>query len=292
MSTSQFRPVDREVAEQLLDDAAAGSARPGDPLAQLLTAAAAPGHGDELAGEDLAVAAFAAAQLAPSPGSGAGRPDRDRSGLSRLAKHFGFRALGLAAAVGGVGVALAAATGVFSGTPSHSGPASDGQSIPASQGAAAAPAHTGASASPATPRPAGSAGRATPGSRPAAPVTQLSGLCTEVAGHVAALGGDTAAATGQTLSATGLTQALASPSVGSVLTSPVFASLTAAAGRATNVPDYCALVLGLPTLPQPSLAASLPPTTLPTVRPIPISSKVRLTPRGEICVISPSTGAI
>ena len=39
MSTSQFRPVDREVAEQLLDDAAAGSARPGDPLAQLLTAA-------------------------------------------------------------------------------------------------------------------------------------------------------------------------------------------------------------------------------------------------------------
>ena len=265
MNTSQFRPLDREAAEQLLDRAAAGSARPDDPLARLLTAVAAPGHDGELAGEDLAVAAFTAAQLTPSPGTGGreqARPGHAKAGVSRFARHLGFRALGVAAALGGVGVALAAATGVFSGsTPSHPGIASTGGSrVSASQGAAPSPARTAASApGRATP---GSSGTATPGSTPAAPVTKLSGLCTEVAGHVAALEGDTAAAMGQTLSATGLEQALASPTVSSVLTSPVFASLTSVAGAATNVPDYCALVLRLPALPQPSLVSGLPRVAL------------------------------
>ena len=50
MNTSQPRHIDREAAEQLLDDAAAGSVRADDPLALLLTAATAPGDDGELAG--------------------------------------------------------------------------------------------------------------------------------------------------------------------------------------------------------------------------------------------------
>ena len=284
MSRSQSRPIDREAAEQLLDGSAAGSARPDDRVARLLAAAAAPGSAGELAGEDLAVAAFTAAQLAPSPATGPEQPDqpgRTRSGKSRLARHLGFRSLGVVAALGGAGVALAAATGVFSGTtPSQSGTAATGRpSLPASQAAAPAPGRT--AAAPAGRPTPGSPGNATPGSRAPAPVTKLSGLCTEVAGHVAALPGDTAAATGRTLSATGLTQALASPRVGSVLTGPGFAPLTSAAGAATNVPDYCALVLGLPTLPRPSLAASLPVTALTALPPallerLPVSTLAKL----------------
>jgi len=68
MNTSQPRHIDREGAEQLLDRAAAGSARADDPLALLLTAAAAPADDRELAGEDLAVAAFTA-HLAGAPAS-------------------------------------------------------------------------------------------------------------------------------------------------------------------------------------------------------------------------------
>ena len=70
MNTSQPRHIDREGAEQLLDRAAAGSARADDPLALLLTAAAAPADDRELAGEDLAVAAFTA-HLAGAPARGA-----------------------------------------------------------------------------------------------------------------------------------------------------------------------------------------------------------------------------
>src|SRR6202012_3917602 len=78
-----------------------------------------------------------------------------------------------------------------------------------------------------------------------------------------------------TLSATGIEQALASSTVGTVLTSPVFATLTSAAGAATNVPDYCALVLGLPSLPQPDLVASLP---RPALAALPVRLLVKLPP--------------
>ncbi|MNY64708.1 hypothetical protein D3C86_2018580 [compost metagenome] len=39
------------------------------------------------------------------------------------------------------------------------------------------------------------------------------------------------------------------------------------------------------------LSASLPPRILPTVSPRPISSRVQVTPRGEMPVTSPSNGA-
>ena len=45
MSPSQSRPIDREAAEQLLDGSAAGSARPGDPVAGLLAARGRAGLG-------------------------------------------------------------------------------------------------------------------------------------------------------------------------------------------------------------------------------------------------------
>ena len=206
------RRTGRAGAERLLDGAPAGSAMGHDRLAELLTAAAAPGHAGELAGEDAAAAAFTTQHLFPTA-----EPAR-RAPAPRVPRRFplgrlrGFRALGLAAACGGLGVALAAATGAFSG----SVPA--GSSTPAVR----APATGTRPGAPATAaRPATSpGGTASPGAAASAPAggvapaisTQLSGLCTELAGRVAALNGDTGAA-GQSLSASGLEQALASPAV-------------------------------------------------------------------------------
>ena len=42
------------------------------------------------------------------------------------------------------------------------------------------------------------------------------------------------------------------------LSNPVFSRLTAATGEAATVPDYCAMVLALPRLPQPALVGDLP----------------------------------
>src|SRR5579864_5874534 len=73
MNTRQTTPISRKAAEQLLDGAA-GLAPQGpedlrgqDPLARVLAAAAAPGRESELAGEDMAVAAFEASHLVLSP---------------------------------------------------------------------------------------------------------------------------------------------------------------------------------------------------------------------------------
>src|ERR1700753_4091871 len=141
MNTSQPRHIDREGAEQLLDRAAAGSARADDPLALLLTAAAAPADDRELAGEDLAVAAFTA-HLAGAPASSPA-PGHARPAASRLTRNLSLKIAGVAAALAGVGVALAAATGVFSSTaPSHAGaPSAGAPTIGTSQGGQASPAH-------------------------------------------------------------------------------------------------------------------------------------------------------
>ncbi len=260
MNASQARRarrIDRAGAEDLLDGAPASSVVPDDPLARLLTAAAAPGRAGELAGEEAAVAAFTAQRLFPAEPAG---PAPRRSPLSKVRS---LRVLGLAAACGSAGVVLAAATGVFSGSsPSRPGTPATRPSVTAAGPAASRPAaSSGASAgtraaSPGAPAPA-SAGGTVP-----AVTTQLTALCTEVARQIAAPNSGTA---GSSLSVTRLEQALASPAVAGVLTSPAFTPLTAVAGGAAGVPDFCAILLGLPQLPAPGLVSSLPVTALARV---------------------------
>jgi hypothetical protein len=154
----EFRPVDRESAERLLRGDRA--IRAGHPrLDGLLAAATAPASGRELAGEDAAVAAFAAAQLA-SPQT----PRRISMLKSTLAKLLTVKVAAACVAVGGAGgVALAASTGNLPG-PLHK---------PAAH-KSADPSHSAA------PRPSGS-----PSPRPSisAPPADLLKLCDRWASH-------------------------------------------------------------------------------------------------------------
>jgi len=72
---------------------------------------------------------------------------------------------------------------------------------------------------------------------------------------------------------------------------PPFAALRSAAGGAAEVPDYCAILLALPRLPEPGLVpglpaavlASLPVATLsqltaPVLSGLPVSDLVKLPP--------------
>ncbi|TDB82397.1 hypothetical protein E1182_01990, partial [Micromonospora sp. KC721] len=96
------RSLDRAEAERLLDAAATRTAGDAEPLTRLLSAATAPAHPGEVAGEEAALAAFRAARAAGP----AATPPRRRRGLTT----------GLAAWVAGVaavataGVAFAAVT--------------------------------------------------------------------------------------------------------------------------------------------------------------------------------------
>jgi hypothetical protein len=152
------RPFDRDTAERLLRGEPA--IRAGHPrLDGLLAAAAAPASRRELAGEDAAVAAFAAAHLA-SPQS----PRRISMLKSTLAKLLTVKVAAACVAVGGAGgVALAASTGTLPG-PLHK---------PAAH-KSADPSHSPA------PRPSG-----TPSARPSisAPPADLLKLCEKYAGH-------------------------------------------------------------------------------------------------------------
>jgi hypothetical protein len=259
MNASQTRRahrIGRASAEDLLDGAPASSVGPDDRLARLLTAAAAPARAGELAGEEAAVAAFTAEQFFPAEPAG---PAPRRSPLSKV---HGLRLLGLAAACGSAGVALAAATGVFSGSspPRPSTPATR-PSVTAAGPASRAAASSGTSAGTRAASP-GTSAPASAGSTVPALTTQLTGLCTEVARQIAAPNSGTA---GSSLSVTRLEQALASPAVAGVLTSPAFTPLTAVTGGAAGVPDFCAILLGLPQLPAPGLVSSLPVTALARV---------------------------
>ncbi len=224
--------MDRASAERLLDGDLAGSAMHDDRLVRLLTAAGAPGRDRELAGEQTAVTAFTQ-QLSPTAGPAGPPPAR-----SRLARLRSFKVLSLAAACSAIGVALAAATGVFSGTvPAHSDPAAV---RPWATAATPVTRPTKARSGPAK-------RSAVSGGRQAAPT----------AGSVPAGGG---AATGVAPQMSALcTDATRTPAD---ILSPAFASLRSTAGGAAEVPDYCAIVLGLPQLPDPDLVPSLPAAVL------------------------------
>jgi hypothetical protein len=257
--------MDRASAERLLDGDLAGSAMPDDRLVRLLTAAAAPGRDRELAGEQTAVTAFTQ-RLSPAAGPAAPPPPR-----SRLARLHSFKVLSLAAACSGIGVALAAATGVFSGTvPAHSGPAAV---RPSAIAATSVTRPTKARSGPAKRSAASGGGQAAPtaGSVPAG-----GGAATGVAPHLSAL----------------CTDATRTPAD---ILSPAFASLRSTAGGAAEVPDYCAIVLGLPQLPDPDLVPSLPAAVLGQLSAVVLSglppSVLAQLPTADLVKLPPSVQA-
>ncbi|MDY0812198.1 hypothetical protein [Kitasatospora purpeofusca] len=137
MSTNRPRRIDRDTAEQLLTGAVGGpsagpgasltgpdgstgrtgsprsEAGPGDRVARVLAAAAAPATGGELAGEEAALVAFREARLASAAVPAAPAPVRRRSmATATLTRAFSTKAAAVvlgATALGGV--AVAAGTG-------------------------------------------------------------------------------------------------------------------------------------------------------------------------------------
>jgi hypothetical protein len=270
MNTRHSRRISRKAAEQLLDGAAGLSERPPagpDQLISVLAAAAAPAREHELTGEDMAVAAFEANHLASVASS-----RREQQMIkSPLAKLLTIKVLAASLVVGaGGGVALAASTGTFSG--SASGRPSVSTSLaPASAGTqptATAPATSpSGSVSPSSPAAQSAAGTGQATASPSATGTasaQASVPQTATALCRAVISGVSGTA-GQALSQAGQVQALASSQVPQLLNQSEFSSLIGTVQSAAAVPDYCALLLDLPQLPQPAELTQLPVTVLTKV---------------------------
>jgi hypothetical protein len=268
MNTRHSRRISRKAAEQLLDGAAGLSERPPagpDQLISVLAAAAAPAREHELTGEDMAVAAFEANHLASVASS-----RREQQMIkSPLAKLLTIKVLAASLVVGaGGGVALAASTGTFSGSasgrPSVStslAPASAGTQPtapatsppgPVSPSSPAAQSNTGTGQATASPSATGTA------SAQASVPQTATALCRAVISGVSGTAG-------QALSQAGQVQALASSQVPQLLNQSEFSSLIGTVQSAAAVPDYCALLLDLPQLPQPAELTKLPVTVLTKV---------------------------
>ena len=257
MSTRHSSKISRNAAERLLD----GPTGPdSDPLTRVLAAAAAPARDLELAGEQVAVAAFEANHLVPVV-----NPQKEHK--SMLAKLLTAKILfsSLAACATG-GVALAASTGALTSSPAPHPTASasptSSWSQPAPSGTPSSPQPTASASNPVR-VPAGSTGTqpaASPSASASASPTVQS-LPQSAATLCKALIGDVST-TGVISSQSGQLQALSSARLPAVLKKPQFSSLLSTARSATAVPDYCALLLDLPQLPQPSDLAQLPGTVL------------------------------
>lgn len=218
-----------------------------EPLARLLTAAAAPGRPFELEGEATVVAAFER-DYAP----GAAPPKAARRRRPRLVSAK------LAALIAGVGVTggiALAAVAFSSGSGSGSAKPAAGASPLRSYSAppAQSPRAPGRSAAPVPPVSSTGAGSSSPGSDGGS--QGAAALCRELAGQVAASGSDLTRAAG-------LEQALASSAVAGTVSGAGYASLVQAAGAASAVPDYCSLLLSLPVLPQPADVTQIPVSAL------------------------------
>ena len=261
MNTRHSRRISRKAAEQLLDGAAGrgqGTEAGPDQLVSVLAAAAAPGHDDELAGEQMAVAAFEANHLASVANF-----RREQMIKSPLAKILTVKVLASVLVVGASGgVALAASTGTFSSSGSGSGPAYGGSSVaapvtPPAGGFIPAASDSGSASASASSSGDGQQAQspsASDSSSPAGIPHTAAGLCNALAGDVGGTSGSLTKAAQQ--------QALASGGVSRVLQSPEFSSLVSTAQSAANVPDYCGLLLDLPQLPQPAQLTRLPVSLL------------------------------
>jgi hypothetical protein len=276
MNTRHGKRISRKAAEQLLDGTtglggshAKGPAGP-DQLARVLAAAAAPGREHELDGEQMAVAAFEANHLESVASYRRGQMIKSPLAKLLTAKVI---AAGLTVFAGG-GVALAASTGTFSSPgPASSqtpGPAVSSTSAPAgnplvapSVSVSASPSGPASSADPlssANPLPGassqGTSSSPAAGSSASSVPQTATALC-----H--ALISDANGTSSQQLSQAGQVTALASGAAPEVLSSnSEFSPLISTAQSAAAVPDYCALLLDLPQLPQPSELAQLPASVL------------------------------
>ena len=267
MNTRQSRRISRKAAEQLLDGATglgrAHAKAPGgsDQLARVLAAAAAPGREHELAGEQMAVAAFEANHLESVASYRRGQMIK-----SPLAKLLTTKVIAAALTVfAGGGVALAASTGTFSGpgpaaqTP---GPAVSSTSAPAGNPLVAPSVSVSATAS----GPASSADPLSSAGSQSTPAPAVSSSASSVPQTATALChaliSDANGTSSQQLSQSGQVAALASGAAPKVVSKQEFAPLIGTAQSAAAVPDYCALLLDLPQLPQPSELAQLPVTVL------------------------------
>ncbi len=264
MNTSHPRRISRKAVEQLLESGSPAPAAIPEPLARLLATAAAPPRPDELAREEMAVAAFGAEHLVPVTAS-----RRGQMRTSSLAKFLTTKIAALALAICTTGgIALAATVGSLHGSGSAGAHVTAGASsqAPASGGAGAAAQGSG-SASVTTPTATGSASATGSGSG------SVSSLCLALTSEVHAIITGQASAGSQGLPVSGLEQALASPVVSQVVTHPGFARLVAQAGGNANVADYCAVTLSLPQLPSVQTVADLPASVLADV---PVSTLVTL----------------
>ena len=278
MNTRHYRRISRKAADQLLDGAAGpgqgfltgptGSTGPtgttgSDQLVSVLAAAAAPGHADELAGEQMAVAAFEANHLASVADSRS-----EQMIKSPLAKILTVKVIAAALAVGAGGsVALAASTGTFSGsspTTSRTNVATPATPVPGWTSQAATPSDSPSPSPSASSAPAGTGPQqtaspsASASPSPASIPQTAAGLCRALVGTVTGTAGS--------LTKTAQEQALASGAVSGVLKdNSEFSSLVSTAQSVLNVPDYCALLLQLPGLPAPADLVNLPVSLLSTL---------------------------
>jgi hypothetical protein len=268
MNTRHSRRISRKAAEQLLDGATglgrSHAKAPGGPdqLARVLAAAAVPGREHELAGEQMAVAAFEAGHL-----ESVASYQRGQMIKSPLAKLLTAKVIAAALTVSaGGGVALAASTGTFSGP----GPAvsqTPGPAVsPTSAGNPLVAPSVSVSVSAPGSGPASSADPLSSAGSQSTPAPAVSSSASSVPQTATALcHALISAANGtssQQLSQTGQVAALASGAAPKVVSKPEFAPLIGTAQSAAAVPDYCALLLDLPQLPQPSELAQLPATVL------------------------------
>ena len=249
MSTRHPRRISRRAAEQLLGGHGGPDAEH-DRLAGVLAAAAAPARESELGGEQAAVAAFEAHHLVSATTSRRGQMIK-----SPLAKLLTAKVIAASVAVFATGgVALAASTGALTG--SGSSPGSGSASLPpgpasVSVGSASVGGPARTRPRPARPRrPRRRRRRRAP--RIPCPSPARVGLCRALAAEVSRGVGGTA----------GLERALASPVLARLASRSEFSSLVATVQGATSVPDYCALLLRLPALPQPADLAQLPASVL------------------------------
>jgi hypothetical protein len=212
----------------------------------LLTAAAAPARDSELAGEQSAVEAFEAGHLVPlAP------PQKERK--SMLGNFLTTKVLvsSLAALATG-GAALAASNTVFAGSgPVHIA-TSTSQSASAAIGTASGAVKSVSGVTHGAKTHLGGTGSVR---LPIALPHTATALC-----HT--LISDTASLAGGAVSQASALRVLSNTQVLKVLGGKEFASLVAVAQTASAVPDYCALVLHLPQLPQPSEVTALPSVLL------------------------------
>ncbi|HXT90715.1 MAG TPA: hypothetical protein VN714_15795, partial [Trebonia sp.] len=240
MNTRHSRRITPDSAERLLGGSADDV---NDPLARVLAAAAARGREDELGGEAAAVSAFEAHHLGPV--SIHRRGQMIKSPLAKLLTAKAIAA-GLAVCVTG-GVAVAASTGALTARTS----AKIHLTAPNTKTGTGTRTKTG------TGNPSGKK----PGtaSKPAAGPARL---CRTLATRVASAEQGASGAAGKVLDGAGLERALANPVVLQVVNNPAFTSLVSAVQAATAVPDYCALLLGLPKIPDPGNLMEVPSSIL------------------------------